>query len=345
MRDESSTELPGVGDVIGNWRIIGFLGDGRSGIVFKVRERNGTERIGALKLFKGPFRRRHHRAFAHEIGIVERQIVPGFMPALYGRGRWRRRPFFVMQLVDAIPGELSTRHARRIMDGAASALGQLHARHYLHCDVKPENLGLVNGRVVLIDFGSARPFADADKSPNRVGTWVLMAPEVREKLRLDVRSDIYSLGATLNRICSHTARRTFDDLILRATANNPEDRPQTIEEFRRELNTAQDRLARFRFSVTGTALVLIAVLLIMAASHLHRRADILRRIEKRRETKTLIVRGLTHYQTCDFANAYINLHAGMASDEFHPEDYQGVDVKSLHDDSLRRLREAAQPPP
>lgn len=263
MRDESSTELPGVGDVIGNWRIIGFLGDGRSGIVFKVRERNGTERIGALKLFKGPFRRRHHRAFAHEIGIVERQIVPGFMPALYGRGRWRRRPFFVMQLVDAIPGELSTRHARRIMDGAASALGQLHARHYLHCDVKPENLGLVNGRVVLLDFGSARPFADADKSPNRVGTWVLMAPEVREKLRLDVRSDIYSLGATLNRICSHTARRTFDDLILRATANNPEDRPQTIEEFRRELNTAQDRLARFKIVGKRVGRTFVAFMMVM----------------------------------------------------------------------------------
>ena len=83
----------------------------------------------------------------------------------------------------------------------------------------------------------------------------------------------------------------------------------------------------------------------MAASHLHRRADILRRIEKRREAKALIARGLTCYQICDFANAYLNLHAGMASDEFHPEDYQGVDVKGLHDDSLRRLREAAQPLP
>lgn len=332
---------PEMGDVVGGWRIVQFLGDGRSGVVFKVRETDGARRVGALKLFKGPFPRGRREAFAREAALVERQIVPGFMPAFYGRGRWRGHPFLVMQFADAVPGNLSRRRTRRIMDGAAEALGRLHARGYLHCDVKRENLGFIDGRVVLLDFGSMRAIADARKAPARVGTWALMAPEVRERIQLDARSDVYSLGATLGRVCSRAARRTFDDLILHATANDPGARPQTVEAFRRELNSAQDRLTVFKLSIAGLVLVLVAALLIMGAGYLHRRADILRRIEKRREAKTLIVRGLTYYQTCDFANAYINLHAGMASEEFHPEDYMGVDVRRLHDDSLRRMREPA----
>ena len=338
--------LPSAGDVVGNWRIIRFLGEGRSGTVFEVRGLGDDPRAGALKIHLGHTRKATREEFGKEIDFVAGQLIPCRMPAFHDHGFWRGHPFFVMELAEKLPRHLPPRRLRRLIAHVARALGSLHDKGYIHCDVKPDNIGLIDGRAILLDFGSVRERKDAQSHPTRVGTWDYMAPEVRESVQLDPRADIYALGVTLGKLCDHAGRRSFESLVVRATANNPDDRPQTVEEFRRELNTAQDRLAVFKLTIVGTVLVLIAALLIMAASYLHRRADILRRIEKRREAKALIVRGLTHYQTCDFANAYINLHAGMASDEFHPEDYQGVDVKGLHDDSLRRLREteSAWPP-
>lgn len=332
--------LPDEGDTVGPWRILHFIGEGRSGSVFKVRETTDSRRIGALKIFCGTSLQATETAFKAETDFVERQRIPGFMPAFYDRDHWNDVPFFVMEYATALPEKLSIQQARRLVGQTADALLHLHLAGFLHCDVKPKNLGLVDNRVVLLDFGSIRTIEDARRFPARVGTWTFMAPEVREALQLDVRSDVYSLGATLKLLCDGTARRTFDTLVLKALSNNPEERPQSMLDFRRELHSAQDRLARFNAAVKWAAIVMIAALLFTGGSYLYRRADILKRTERRRETQKRIAQGLTCYQTCDFINAYLNLHVGMESEEFHPEDYKGVDVKGLHDDSRRRMQEA-----
>ncbi len=84
----------------------------------------------------------------------------------------------------------------------AEAMEHAHERGVLHRDVKPSNVMITrDGRVLLLDFGLASN-AEASRitsSGAQVGSLPYMAPEqVRgEEALIGVRSDVYSLGATL----------------------------------------------------------------------------------------------------------------------------------------------------
>ena len=84
---------------------------------------------------------------------------------------------------------------------AAEALAALHQSGWMHADVKPSNLFLSpDGHVTLFDLGFGRRPDDTTSILNRcvTGTMHYIAPEmITSALRPDIRSDIYSLGATL----------------------------------------------------------------------------------------------------------------------------------------------------
>ncbi len=88
----------------------------------------------------------------------------------------------------------------------AEALEALHAAGWTHGDVKPGNIFLSpEGHVTLLDLGFARRTAGADRAAERclTGTYHYMAPEMLSAaLRVDVRSDIYSLGVVLFEVLS-----------------------------------------------------------------------------------------------------------------------------------------------
>lgn len=81
------------------------------------------------------------------------------------------------------------------LDQAAEALKHLHTHHppVVHGDVKPANLILTSGRVVLVDFGvSSTPTGEL----RRAGTAGYVAPEVAAGARPTAAADVYSLAAT-----------------------------------------------------------------------------------------------------------------------------------------------------
>lgn len=85
--------------------------------------------------------------------------------------------------------------ALRIVHDINAALGYVHEQGYLHLDIKPDNiLFRQDGSAVLSDFGIAKEKLMARKSKNIAGTPHYMSPEQAQGLRLDERSDIYSLG-------------------------------------------------------------------------------------------------------------------------------------------------------
>ncbi|MCK6445712.1 MAG: serine/threonine-protein kinase [Planctomycetes bacterium] len=103
---------------------------------------------------------------------------------------------------DAFTGSW-VQHAVEFAAQVADALQHAHERGVLHRDVKPSNIVLSReGRARLLDFGLAVT-QDAAKrvtaSGAALGTLLYMSPEqVRGDLAaIDVRSDVYSLGATL----------------------------------------------------------------------------------------------------------------------------------------------------
>lgn len=91
--------------------------------------------------------------------------------------------------------------ARWIAD-VADALDYAHSQQIIHRDIKPANLILsVDGRIMLTDFGLAKSGAEQSITMTGavLGTLRYMSPEqaMARRVRVDHRTDVYSLGATL----------------------------------------------------------------------------------------------------------------------------------------------------
>ena len=275
-----------VGSIVDHWRIVRFLGDGRSGAVYEVRSAR-TGQCAALKINRGPRVKATRPEFERETDFLERHFIPGCMAALLERGSWNGSPYFVMELAAPIPRMMSRRAARRIFRGAAFALMALHADGFLHCDVKPDNLGLLHGRVVLLDFGSCRILKDGKSGPAHVGTWAYRAPEIREDHEFGPAADIYSLGLALKECCNRSARRVYEELVLKASENVPDKRLQSAAVFLHELESAKDRLAKFKIAAAVIGIVAVGFTLFMNLGYWNHRGDILFNRGKPRDAETI----------------------------------------------------------
>ncbi len=115
----------------------------------------------------------------------------------------------------------------------------------LHRDLTPDNLILADdGSIKLIDFGAAHHFMEG-VTGTLIGKQCYMAPE-QLRGKATVRSDIYSLGATLAFLLTgkeprslaqsspknadKTISNQLNELIMRCTAFDEEQRPQSFQE-------------------------------------------------------------------------------------------------------------------
>ncbi len=118
----------------------------------------------------------------------------------YDTGRWLRRkgqlnPDDVLIIAESVAVAL---------DYAAKTLG------IIHCDIKPANIMVdSDGTVRLTDLGIARFIRGSGQENGYVcGTPAFMSPEQARGEALDIRADIYSLGATIYNLV--TGRRLFE---------------------------------------------------------------------------------------------------------------------------------------
>ncbi|MBQ4586017.1 MAG: serine/threonine protein kinase [Clostridia bacterium] len=87
------------------------------------------------------------------------------------------------------------------------ALTKAHASGIIHRDIKPQNvMVLQNGQVKVMDFGIAKlPNAETITVTDKaVGTVYYMSPEQASGMKIDARSDIYSLGAMMYELATGT---------------------------------------------------------------------------------------------------------------------------------------------
>jgi len=154
--------------------------------------------------------------FRREIGITSRLQHPNIIPVL-DAGEADGLPFYVTPY---IAGESLAQRLRResqlpipaaidIACQVADALEVAHMQGFVHRDIKPGNILLVDGRAILADFGLARAVdvitaEQLTQSGVVVGTPAYMSPEQSSHARIDPRSDIYSLGCVIYEMLAGT---------------------------------------------------------------------------------------------------------------------------------------------
>lgn len=131
---------------------------------------------------------------------------------------------------------------KRILIAVCNALSVLHKMELVHRDIKPENIILTaDGRVVLIDFNTARKVTKASKDTVIMGTVGYASPEQLGLRESDARTDIYALGVLLNVMITgkhpteQIARGKAGRIVRKCTNLNPDERIQTVEKFLRAL--------------------------------------------------------------------------------------------------------------
>ncbi|MDG2015278.1 MAG: serine/threonine-protein kinase [Pirellulaceae bacterium] len=138
---------------------------------------------------------------------------------IYDAGSCSDGFYFVMQLIEG--GNLCERisvlgqfEISKIIGSVADALKEAHAAGILHLDVKPQNILFdeVTDQPLLADFGLARLSHDAEDRLAIAGTLGYMAPEQAMGTAVDVRADVYGLGATLYFLL--TGRTAYQDVAL-----------------------------------------------------------------------------------------------------------------------------------
>ena len=204
LREEEG-DLP---RAFGPYTLVRELGRGAAGVVYEAR-RGG--RTVALKVLRQGFDASPDAItrFRREAEACAR-VRHDHVVEVYEAGEEEGRPYYAMTFLDgrslsAIarsgglpePRELARRVAK-----VADALHAIHQEGIVHRDVKPGNIMADSqGRMVLADFGLARSVGAATltKTGEALGTPLFMSPEqlLGDRGKIDGRSDVYGLGATL----------------------------------------------------------------------------------------------------------------------------------------------------
>lgn len=122
-------------------------------------------------------------------------------------------------------------------------VADLHERDVpiIHADLKPGNLLVtLSGKLVLLDFGLARPLFPRRRTRYPIGTIPYAAPEQHAGAALDQRTDIYALGMILDDLLAPSnADPAISAIIQRATAISPRQRYQSVRELIEDLQHAE----------------------------------------------------------------------------------------------------------
>ena len=189
------------------YEVIGILGEGGMGAVYRVRDHELGEVI-ALKVLRPEVAETEGalERFRREAKLARRVTHPN-VARTFDLGSLDGVRYLTMELIEGEP--LSRTISRgvplaeslRIGAEIARGLAAAHAVGVVHRDLKPDNVMIANARVAITDFGIARQtgvIGDAAHSVGLVlGTPAYMAPEQVEGRELDGRADIYALGIVL----------------------------------------------------------------------------------------------------------------------------------------------------
>ncbi|MFZ1131316.1 MAG: tetratricopeptide repeat protein [Terriglobales bacterium] len=189
----------------GRYEILGVLGQGGMGAVYKARDRE-LDRLIALKVIRPELATDPAilQRFKQEL-ILSRNITHKNVVRIFDLGEADGIRFISMEYVDGEDlrtilrrdGKFAPKDAIAVVEQVCRALDAAHSEGVIHRDLKPQNIMRdKNGRIVVMDFGLARSLGDSGMTQTGaiVGTIEYMSPEQALGSTLDQRSDIFSVG-------------------------------------------------------------------------------------------------------------------------------------------------------
>jgi tRNA A-37 threonylcarbamoyl transferase component Bud32/tetratricopeptide (TPR) repeat protein len=264
MRPSASVES------IGKYRVQKIIGRGSMGTVYEALDPVFQRRV-ALKTVTpresdGPELAARFVREAQAAGRLQhRNIV-----TVYDVGEENGQPYIAMELVEGIDLERVIQEKRPlavewkidVLRQICEGLAHAHDNGIVHCDIKPANVRVTaEGEVKIVDFGIAL-LQSSTRAADHAGTPHYMAPEQVEGRAVDLRADIFSVGAiayellayrkpfeaesltgVMSRIAHHDSapdatalpRADYPGLprvILKAMAKDPSERYQSLEQMR-----------------------------------------------------------------------------------------------------------------
>ncbi|MBM4256952.1 MAG: hypothetical protein FJ147_13775 [Deltaproteobacteria bacterium] len=208
------------------YEVIGQLGQGGMGLVYKVRHTR-LDTISALKVLPAYLMKEQDivNRFNREARVMARLNHPNIVKVLdIEQDKAQNLYYFVMEYID---GETLGRHIRStgslplpelltISHQVADALNYAHCHTppITHRDIKPANIMIEDrtSRVVVMDFGIAKELGDADSTRTgmMIGTFKYASPEQLRQEKLDGGADVYSLGMVMYEM--YTGKQFFGGL-------------------------------------------------------------------------------------------------------------------------------------
>lgn len=191
----------------------------------------------------------HHKGIVQVYGMFEENNT-AYMVMEFVKGKT------LQKLVDT-RGPLPEKEVVNYITQAADALGAVHEAGFLHRDIKPDNLMVTeNGRVVLVDFGTARQFASGKIKRMTAMLTPGYAPleQYGQQAQFGVFTDLYALGGTCYHLLTgqlpvqatdraagvqlqsphqinHEVSQTVSDAVMWAMEMRADRRPQSAQDF------------------------------------------------------------------------------------------------------------------
>ncbi len=220
---------------IGEHRILGILGEGASGVVYRAQQQSPRREVALKVLRAGVVSARGLRRFEHEAFLLGQLRHPNIAQVYTADAivtAHGPQPYFTMELV---VGRSLTEHAAEagldlpqrveLIATIADAIHHAHLRGVIHCDLKPANI-LVDAEGIpkVVDFGIARGTDPAVRAATLTGaqglagTLAYMSPEqtAGDPAHLDLRTDVYALGVVAYELLAGTLPYELPDRDLMA---------------------------------------------------------------------------------------------------------------------------------
>ena len=270
-----------IGKTISHYKILEKIGEGGMGVVYKAEDtrlnRTVALKIPPLSVMQDEDKRVRFSREAQACAALDHPNIT----RIYEVDQCEGQDFISMEFVSGKTlaqlvkeGSLDISDAVEIGIQVCSALSQAHQKNIIHRDIKPENIMMTeDGSVRVMDFGIAKfiDTATITREGEILGTVAYMSPQQAVGDAIDIRSDIFSLGAVLYQLLTgklpftgeqpivivysllneeptrigelrEDVPKELEQIVFKALKKDPQDRYQDISEMQKDLKSFRDYL-------------------------------------------------------------------------------------------------------